>query len=96
MPLLEPFGVFFGDVTVLVDGKVGQLLVQLHKGVMRISHDSDRESFEVSNVFEEELTRVLPKSFIVVLKEAVLNHLLLVALHQELHNLVCVSHTKRL
>lgn len=92
MPLLEGLRVFCRDVSVLVYRKFGQLFIQLDKGVVRVGHDADRKSLEITDVFEEELARVLPEGLVIVSEESVLNHLLLVALHQKLHDFVGVAH----
>ena len=39
---------------------------------------------------------MLPESLVVVAEKTILNHLLLVTLHEELHDFVCIAHPQRL
>jgi len=55
VPLLESFGVFSHNISVLIEWQLRQLLVQLDKGVMRVGQHTDSESFKVTNVLEQEL-----------------------------------------
>ena len=63
---------------------------------MGVGEDANGEPFEITNMLEEELARVLPESLIVVAAKTILNHLGLVLLHQELHDLVGVAHAQSL
>ena len=65
-PLSELTAVFFHN-TLLINWFVTKSLVQLHKSVVRVAHDSDCVPFEVSNVFYLEVLVDLPKSSVIIL-----------------------------
>jgi len=61
---------------------------------MRVGQHSYSKSFKVTYVLEQELTRVLVKSLIVIPGETFLKHFLFIALPEKLHYLVGVSHSQ--
>ena len=65
-PLSKLTAVFFHN-TLLINWFVRKSLVQLHKSVMSVAHDSDCIPFEVSDVFDLEVLVDLPKSSVIIL-----------------------------
>ena len=95
LQLLESFIVLSShDVSILIHRQLWKSLVQLHEGVVRIGKYSDCKSFQVSNVFKKQLSRVLPENVILVMEKTLLDHLCLVLFVQKLQNLVCIAHAK--
>ena len=61
---------------------------------MRVWEDSNGESLQITNMLEQKLARMLPKGLVIVAEQAFLNHLLFISLHQELHDLISVTHAQ--
>lgn len=61
-----------------------------------VAEDADGVSLQIADVLEQELPCVLPKDVILVLEQAVFDHLCLILAHQKLLDLVRVAHPHRL
>jgi len=70
--------------------------IHLYKSVVRICKTSNRVSFYIPDVLEDQRSRILPKDVKFVHEEAVLDHFRFVIPKQELLDLVGVSHAYRL
>ena len=94
MPFLVSVAVFGDDyIAVLVYWESWQCFIQLHKGMMRIREYSYSEPLDIANMLKKQLAAMLPERLIIVPQKAILDHLLLITLHQELHDLVCIAHS---
>ena len=83
-------------VSILVNRQSRQSLIQLDKSVMSVGEDTNGKPFEITNVLEKQLSGVLPERLIIVAEKPVFDHLGLILLHQELHNLVGIAHSQSL
>lgn len=97
MPLLVSFAVLGHDeISVLVYRQLWLAFVELHKGVVGVAEDTDGVSLQIADVLEQQLPSVLPKDVVLVLEQAVFDHLCLILAHQKLLDLVCIPHSHRL
>ena len=93
MPLLVRFAVLGHDeISVLIHWQLWLAFVELHKGMVGVAEDADGVSLQIADVLEQKLPSMLPEDVILVLEQAVFDHLCLILAHQKLLDLVRVPH----